>query len=107
MRHRRKKCRVLRFVELEADPKHPIDESNFYRKLSHTPPALSRALLRDSAARLSSLMPTVQTTLPPCSNGLEVIVGDGKTIKQVAHRLKPRRPYNASLLGGKATGQIR
>jgi hypothetical protein len=90
------------FVELEADNSHPIDESNFYRKLSRTPPALSRALLRDSAARLSSLMPTAQTTLPKCFDGFELIAGDGKTMKQVAARLKPTRPYTASLLGGKA-----
>lgn len=90
------------FVELEADKSHPIDESNFYRKLSRTPPALSRALLRDSAARLSSLTPVMRTTLPQCFDGFEVIAGDGKTIKQVAARLKPTRPYNASLLGGKA-----
>jgi len=90
------------FVELEADNSHPIDESNFYRKLSRTAPALSRALLRDSAARLSSLMPTIQTTLPRCFDGFELIAGDGKTIKQVAARLKPTRPYSASLLGGKA-----
>src|SRR5881227_2712028 len=44
------------FVELEAERSHPIDESNFYRKLSRTPVAVSRALLRDSTARLSSLM---------------------------------------------------
>ena len=30
------------FVELEADKGHPIGESNFYRKLSRTPPAPSR-----------------------------------------------------------------
>jgi hypothetical protein len=90
------------FIELEADKSHPIDESNFYRKLSRTPPALSRALLRDSAARLSSLLPAARGTLPECFDALEVIVGDGKTIKQVAARLKPTRPYNASLLGGKA-----
>ena len=90
------------FVELEADKSHPIDESNFYRKLSRTPPALSRALLRDTAARLSSLMPMMQTAFPRCFDGFELVAGDGKTIKQVAARLKPTRPYTASLLGGKA-----
>src|SRR5215203_5023672 len=33
------------FVELERDEAEPVDESNFYRKLSRTPVGLSRALL--------------------------------------------------------------
>ena len=35
----------------------PVDESNYYRKLARTPVDLSRALLREGAARLGSLMP--------------------------------------------------
>jgi hypothetical protein len=91
------------FIELEADQSHPIDESNFYRKLSRTPAALSRALLRDSAARLSSLMPAMKAALlPGCFDGFEVFAADGKTIRQVAMRLKPTRGYSAKMLGGKA-----
>src|SRR4030088_2670322 len=33
------------FVELESKDAQPVDESNFYRKLRNTPPAVSRALL--------------------------------------------------------------
>src|SRR5271156_2997669 len=45
------------FIELEADDAHPANESSFYRKLANMPQAVSRALLREGAARLKALMP--------------------------------------------------
>lgn len=90
------------FLELEREGKHPVDESNFYRKLARTPVELSRALLRQCTGRLKALMPADVVTLPGCFDGFEVIIGDGKKIKNATKRLKPTRGYSGKLLGAKA-----
>src|SRR6476469_445291 len=91
------------FVDLESSDDHPIDESNFYRKLARTPVALSRALLRDCTARLDQVMPAKQAVaLPACFDGFAVLAADGKTIKNVAKRLKATRGYIGKVVGAKA-----
>jgi hypothetical protein len=90
------------FLELERDGRQPVDESNFYRKLSRTPPPLSRALLSGCTAKLAGLMPGDAATLPGCFDGYRVLVGDGKKVKNAAKRLKPTRGYGGRLIGAKA-----
>lgn len=90
------------FVELERREAEPVDQSNFYRKLAHTPVGLSRAVLRECTARLAELMPAPAAELPGCFGGFEVIVGDGKKIKNAAKRLKPTRGFSGKLIGAKA-----
>jgi hypothetical protein len=90
------------FLEMEASDSHPVDESNFYRKLARTPVTLSRALLREGTRRLSQLMPASVTTLPACFDAFEVIIGDGKKIKNATKRLAPTRGYSGKLIGAKA-----
>jgi hypothetical protein len=93
------------FVDLERDGQQPCDESNFYRKLAHTPVALSRALLRDGSRRLRQLLPeSVEPVvdLPACFERYTLVVGDGKRIKDAAKRLAPTRGYRGKLLGAKA-----
>lgn len=90
------------FLELESRDAEPVHESNFYRKLSHTPVEVSRALLRECTRRLSALMPGPAVMLAGCFDGFEVIVGDGKKIKNAAKRLKPTRGFDGSLIGAKA-----
>ena len=91
------------FVELERDGAGPVDESNFYRKLARTPVELSRALLRECTGRLAGLMPAAAAAeLPGCFDGFEVVVGDGKKIRNAAKRLKPTRGYSGKLVGAKA-----
>ena len=92
------------FVELERDGKQPVNESNFYRKLARTPVGLSRALLRECTARLAGLMPDGfdAAKLPACFDAFEVLVGDGKKVKNAAKRLKPTRGYSGKLIGAKA-----
>ena len=53
------------FIELERDDAHPVDESNFYRKLAKMPVAVSRALLRDGTTRLRSLV-NAHAAAPAC-----------------------------------------
>jgi hypothetical protein len=90
------------FVELERRDAEPVDESNFYRKLARTPVPLSEALLRDCTARMAELIPGPVMALPECFEGFEVLVGDGKKIKNAAKRLAPTRGYAGKLLGAKA-----
>jgi len=90
------------FVQLESRQAHPVDESNFYRKLSHMPVELSRALLSQCTQRLSELLPGVVVKLPACLDAFEVIAGDGKAIKKAAKRLAPTRGFVGKLLGAKA-----
>jgi len=92
------------FVELERDESEPVDESNFYRKLARTPVKLSRALLREGTVRLAGLMPggVDAARLPGCFGDFEVIVGDGKKIKNAAKRLAPARGFSGKLIGAKA-----
>ncbi|HEX8905354.1 MAG TPA: transposase [Longimicrobiaceae bacterium] len=97
------------FVELGRREGAPVDESNFYRKLSRTPAAVSRALLREGAARLAGLMPEGLTTggagaveLPRCFDGFEVVAADGKKVKDAAKRLVPARGLRGKLLGAAA-----
>jgi Transposase DDE domain len=91
------------FVELERDGAEPVDESNFYRKLARTPVAVSRALLRECTGRLTTLMPAdAGVKLAGCFDSFEVIVGDGKRIKNAAKRLAPTRGFSGKLIGAKA-----
>jgi hypothetical protein len=102
------------FVGLERRDAAPVDESNFYRKLARTPVALSRALLREGAARLATVMPSSSSssssslssssgvTLPACFDAFAVIVGDGKKVKNAAKRLAPTRGFAGKLIGAKA-----
>ena len=92
------------FVGLERGGDDPVDESNFYRKLSRTPAAVSRALLREGAARLAGLMPEGPGAagVPACFGAFEVVAADGKKIKDAAKRLKPARGFSGRLLGAAA-----
>ena len=90
------------FVQLEQDEAHPIDESNFYRKLARTPVQISRGLLRDCTRRLQELMPVDAAASPPCFSAYRLVIGDGKKIKNAHKRLAPTRGYSGKLLGAKA-----
>jgi len=104
------------FIELERDDREPVDESNFYPKLSKTPVAVGRALLSQCTARLMELLPSSSSSssssslsplpslpsLPSCFDEYELIVGDGKKIKNAAKRLAPTRGYAGKLIGAKA-----
>jgi len=90
------------FVELEDRQANPINESNFYRKLARMPVAVSRALLREGSGRLRDLMPGPVSILPACLDAFEVVIGDGKKIKDAAKRLAPTRGFSGKLIGAKA-----
>jgi hypothetical protein len=80
-----------------------VDQSSFYRKLANMPVAVSRALLRQCTARLVGLLPPRPVDLlPGCFEDFEVVVIDGKKVKNAARRLKPTRGFSGKLLGAKA-----
>lgn len=96
------------FVELERGEDEPVDESNFYRKLARMPVEVSRALLRQCTGRLHAVMPiSTERLLPGCFEEFEVVVVDGKKVKNAAKRLKLTRGYSGSLLGAKALVAMR
>lgn len=73
-----------------------------YGKLARMPINLSMAFLADSTEPLLALFPKqARRKSPPCLNGFETIVLDGKAIKNVAKRLLPLRNAGGGLLGGR------
>ena len=74
-----------------------------YGKLRRMPIAVSEALVQNCSAPLGVLYPaTAERELPPCVQGFEVMIVDGKAIKRVAKRLKVLRGRKGGVLGGRA-----
>jgi hypothetical protein len=90
-------------LEAERHDTLEVDQSSFYRKLANMPVAVSRALLRQCTARLTELLPPRPADLlPGCFEYFDVVVLDGKKVKNAAKRLKPTRGFAGKLLGAKA-----
>jgi hypothetical protein len=74
-----------------------------FGKLARLPLAVSQELLESGTAALREIYPAyAQNQLPASLERLRPITLDGKTIKNVAKRLKPLRSSRGGLLGGKA-----
>jgi hypothetical protein len=74
-----------------------------FKKLGRLPVSVSQALLEEGARALRELIPSAAVQrLPDSLQKFNVLVMDGKTIKNVAKRLKPLRHAAGGLLGGKA-----
>jgi len=74
-----------------------------YRKLGRLPLPLSEAFLADGASLLRTVFPrTVRRQLPRSLKRFQVVILDGKSIKNVAKRLKGLRKTSGGLLGGRA-----
>jgi Transposase DDE domain len=83
--------------QLEASPQAA------FGKLGRLPIDVSMTLLREGTAALREIFPRYALReLPSSLSGYEAVVIDGKTIKNVAKRLKPLRGVGGGLLGGKA-----
>jgi hypothetical protein len=73
-----------------------------YGKLARMPIGLSMAFLSDRTEPLLAIFPKqARRKSPPCLQGIETIVLDGKAIKNVAKRLLPLRNAGGGLLGGR------
>jgi Transposase DDE domain len=74
----------------------------FYGKLRRMPVPLSEAFLQGTTTRLVAVRPALPAHVIPTSlAAFEPLILDGKSLKQVAKRLKPCRGIAGKLLGGK------
>lgn len=74
-----------------------------FGKLSRLPIRLSQGLLEEGTVALRELFPvSAVRKLPDSLSAFQVLLVDGKAIKNVAKRLKPLRQASGGLLGGKA-----
>lgn len=74
-----------------------------FGKLGRLPIAVSQSFLEESAAQLQKVFPPwAQWQGPKSLQHLQVVILDGKAIKNVAKRLKPLRGCSGGLLGGRA-----
>jgi hypothetical protein len=101
------------FEAADARGELPVLAGSVYQKLARLPVAVSQALLRETACRLPELLPGAgagggggggdanDPPLPASLRGLEVVALDGKVLKHVHRRLKPLRPLQGRLLGGR------
>lgn len=82
---------------LEASPQA------VYQKLGRLPLALSEAFLATTTDRLRALWPLAKTTtIVPTLSEFEVVILDGKVVKNVPKRLRPLQRSGQGVLGGKA-----
>jgi DDE family transposase len=73
-----------------------------FGKLGRLPLAVSQAYLEEGTAAISELVVPVSVQEPrACLRKFQVIVIDGKTIKNVQKRLKPLRQVRGGVIGGK------
>ena len=81
----------------------PVKFQNAYGKLSRIPLDLSTELLAEGTKRLNELMPETGTKerWPKSLRRFELMVIDGKKLKNSAKRLKPLRGLPGKVLGGK------
>jgi Transposase DDE domain len=90
------------FAEGREEGTLTVTDQAAYGKLRRTPVAVSEAVLSEVGARLRDVVPPgASSTLPACFADYQLVVIDGKKVKQLAKRLKPLRGVTGSLLGGK------
>jgi hypothetical protein len=74
-----------------------------YDKLGRMPIRVSEGFLERSTSVLHEVFPDWSTwKVPDSLQGIRVVIYDGKSVKRVAHRLKPTRSSKGGLLGGRA-----
>jgi IS4 transposase len=73
---------------------------SLYDKLANTELQVSRALVRDTAARLEPIIRSLKAELPPLLPGYRAKILDGKHLGGTEHRLKETRTLNSSPLPG-------
>ena len=71
-----------------------------YNKLSGIEPHVSRAMIRDSAARLARIQEAMGRECRPVQSGYRTRIIDGKHLDRTERRLKPLRQLNAAPLPG-------
>jgi hypothetical protein len=90
----------------QKDPAFDVSEQAVYGKLRRIPQSLSHGFLVEGATRLMDVMNPPVSPIPISLQDFEVLVIDGKKLKNVAKRLKPARSFRGSVLGGKVLAGI-
>ncbi len=75
---------------------------SLYNKLKGTELQVSRALVRETAARLEPVIRGLKATLPPPLPGLRLKIVDGNHLSGTQHRLKETRTLHSQPLPGQA-----
>jgi len=73
-----------------------------YEKINHTEPALGRAVVQQSAARLLAVVEQFRAGRPPVCPGYRVRVVDGNCLAPSEKRLKPLRKVRSAALPGRS-----
>jgi hypothetical protein len=90
------------FERAHADGRLEATTRAVYGKLGRVPPRLSQAFLAEATQRLCEILPVgCWDTLPASLREINVVVVDGKKIKNLAKRLKPLRGIAGKMLAGK------
>jgi len=80
----------------------PVARKNLYEKINHTEPAVAAALLRHTAAQMTTIVQHLGGALPDLLPGYRVRILDGNCLAATEHRLKPLRTTTAGPLPGKS-----
>jgi IS4 transposase len=79
-----------------------VSVTSLYNKLQGTELQVSRALVRETAARLEPVIRGLKATLPPLLPGLRLKIVDGNHLAGTQHRLAETRTLNSQPLPGQA-----
>ena len=80
----------------------PVARQNLYAKINHVEPAVSAALLRQTAATMTQIVEHLGGALPDLLPGFRVRILDGNWLAATEHRLKELRTLGAGPLPGKS-----
>lgn len=91
------------FERAQRDGRLKATPRAVYGKLGRIPQRLSQAFLAEATQRLCQILPGGNpVALPASLHEMQVVVVDGKKIKNLSKRLKPLRGISGKMLAGKA-----
>jgi hypothetical protein len=92
--------RSVRVAYQQGEEKPSVSITSVYNKLNGVEPAVSAALVRDSAAQLGPLIRQLGGTAPALLPGFRVRILDGNHLAGTEHRLQELRTMRAAALPG-------
>ena len=92
--------RSMRTAYQQSEEKPSVSITSVYNKLNGVEPAISAALVRDSAAQLGPLIRQLGGTAPALLPGFRVRILDGNHLAGTEHRLQELRTMRAAALPG-------
>jgi hypothetical protein len=94
--------RSLRTAYQQSDEKPAVSITSVYNKVNGVEPAVSAALVHDSAAQLGPIIRQLGGTAPALLPGFRVRILDGNHLAGTEHRLQELRTMRAAALPGQA-----